>query len=437
VPGTRPRLADRRRAVRVAAHAVLTALTAAIYLVAVVPASRARIAARRRAGKLPAILWGPTPVVNVQYSVRADRLYGYRSDSLVYQVYGIDERDDFDYVLDRWASVPVLGLLVPYAAFLWAGFRYDVIGCFFDGGLLAGTPFWSVELPLLRLAGKKIVVYPYGGDARLPSATRARDRWNAYTDVLPGAEDRDEQDVRRHLAAFGRWANVILGNNDLVEDLPRCDGIFPYPFDTDSWPPVAAPENGPVKVVHAANHRHYKGTRFLVEAVERLRAEGLAVELEVVEGRPRTEARRTYETAHIAAADFLIGGYAYFAIESMALGKPVLSYLRPSTARLHPEWSDCPVVNASPDTLADELRRLVRDRELRAEVGRRGPEYVRRVHSLEAVGAKLDAIYRGLWGLPPSPPSGPSADERGGTAAPQEPRTQAGVGAIDVPDEQA
>lgn len=416
---------------------MLAALTATIYVVAVVPASRARIARRRRAGRLPAILWGPTPVVNIQHAVRADRLYGYRSDSLVYRVYDIDARSDFDYVLERWASVPVLGRVVPYAAFVWAGFRYDIVGCFFDGGLLAETPFWRLELPLLRLAGKKIVVYPYGGDARLASVTRARDPWNAYTDVPVGAEDRDEDDVRRHLAAFGRWANVVLGNNELIEDLPRCDGILPYPFDADAWQPVEAPEGDPVRIVHAANHRHYKGTRFLVEAVERLQEEGLGVELEVVERRSRAVARRAYEVAHVAAADFLLGGYAYFAIEAMALGKPVLSYLRPGTARHHPEWADCPIVNASPDTLVDELRRLVVDPELRRSLGARGPGYVRRVHSLEAVGAQLDAIYRRLWGLPPGRRSGPAANDRDGAAAAQEPRAESGVGAGDVTHEQA
>ena len=44
------------------------------------------------------------------------------------------------------------------------------------------------HVPLLRLAGKKIVVYPYGSDARLASSTRALGRWNAYTDVPVGNE---------------------------------------------------------------------------------------------------------------------------------------------------------------------------------------------------------------------------------------------------------
>ena len=373
------------------------AVAAAAYVAVVAPVSRLAGRVRRRRGLKPRILWAGTPLITLGYLARADRLRGYESRSLVLHVYDINSAADFDYVLDRLERVPGIRLLVPYAVFLWAGFRFDIFGFFFDGGILSRTPHWRTELVLLKLAGKKIVVLPYGGDARLPSRTRALDRWNAYTDVPVGEEDRDEEDVRAHLKAFGRHADVILGNNDLVEDLPRVDGILPYPIDQSRFVAVAAPEDGIVTIVHASNHRHYKGTRFLEAAVARLEAEGLPVELDVVEGLTQEEARRHYERADIVASDFLVGGYANFAVEAMALGKPVLSYLRERTARFHPEWRGCPVVSASPDELYDELRRLVLAAELRRELGSRGPDYVRRVHSLEAVGELMDGVYSRLW----------------------------------------
>jgi glycosyltransferase involved in cell wall biosynthesis len=128
-----------------------------------------------------------------------------------------------------------------------------------------------------------------------------------------------------------------------------------------------------------------------------LRREGLPVELDIVEGVPLDEARSRYAAADVIAGDFLLGGYANFGVEAMALGKPLLSYLRPRTARFHPEWAGAPVVNASPETLTDELRTLVLDPELRRELGRRGPEFVRSVHSLEAVGSQFAEIYERLW----------------------------------------
>ena len=382
---------------RAAAEGLTGAAAMCLYAGVVAPVARTRGVLRRRRGEKPSVLWGPIPVLNIRYSALADRLYGYHSETLVYGVYGINTRADFDHVLDRPSRVPLLGVLAPYAAFLWAGFRFEVFGFFFDGGLLAQTPWWRAELPLLKLAGKRIVVYPYGGDARLPSVTRTHGRWHAYTDIPPGHEDRDEQRTRRRLRAFDRWADVMLGCGDLVETLPRHDGVLPYPFDARSWQPRTEVHDGVVTVVHSPNHRHYKGTRFLVAAVEQLRSEGLPVELVLVEGMPNDVARRTYERADIIADQFLIGAYALFAVEAMALGKPVLCYLNERFARYHPEWAECPIVNTNPDTIVDDLRRLVLDADLRAELGRRGPAYVQRHHSLERVGAQMDEIYRRLW----------------------------------------
>jgi glycosyltransferase involved in cell wall biosynthesis len=117
----------------------------------------------------------------------------------------------------------------------------------------------------------------------------------------------------------------------------------------------------------------------------------------LVQGMPGDEARRLYEQADVVVDQLLIGAYAQFAIECMALGRPVVCYLNPRFAAHHPEWADAPIVSATPDTIADELRLLVRDARLREELGRRGTEYVRRHHSLEAVANDLDRVYRSVW----------------------------------------
>src|SRR5688572_8883688 len=194
--------------IRLPLHLAAGIPTLLAYAAIVAPVARFRSWRARRRHARPTILWGPTAIANVRNSVMADRLFGYESESLVYRVYSPSDRAAFDHVWEP-IRLPALRQLNPYLAFLWAGFRYDVFCTTFDGALLGETPIWWAELPMLRLAGKAIVVYPYGGDARLPSFARAEDRWKAYTDVQPGSEDRDESEVRRRLAAFGRYANVM------------------------------------------------------------------------------------------------------------------------------------------------------------------------------------------------------------------------------------
>jgi len=385
-----------RRVVRRALHAAAIVVTLALYA----PFGlfgRVRSTRRSARGELPVVLRGPVPIVSIHYAARADRLRGYRSETVVYGTYRISARGLFDHDLSRWRSIPLFGQLVPYGAFLWALVRFDLFVFFFDGGLLGETPWWRLEPKLLRLAGKRIVVHPYGGDARLASRTRAIPGWNAYSDIAPGDEDRDEADVAERVAALARAADAVLGSADLAEDLPRADGMFPFPIDADEWRPVAPPEGETVRIVHAPNHPHYKGTRYVQAAVEQLRAEGRPLELVLVQGVPGDEARRRYEQADIAVDQLLIGAYAQFAIECMALGRPVVCYLNPRFAQRHPEWAESPIVSATPDTIVDELRALVDDRALRLELGARGPDYVRRHHSLEAVGAELDSVYRTVW----------------------------------------
>jgi hypothetical protein len=358
---------------------------------------------RRRRGEAPRILRAPVPIISIHYAAKAERLYGYQSETLVYRTYRIHAKGIFDRDLSRFTRVPFVGQFVPYAVFLWALLRYDIFVFFFDGGLLGETPVWRLELPLLRRAAKHVVVYPYGGDARLASRTRAIPGWNAYSDIPAGSEDRDEADVAARVAEFGQ-ADVVLGCADLVEDLPKLDGIFQFPIDVDDWPPAGAKRaaDDVVTIVHAPNHPHYKGTRYIVDAVERLRSEGEPVELRLVQGLSGDETRAVYETADIVVDQLLIGAYAQFAIECMALGRPVVCYLNERFARHHPEWKASPIVSATPDTIVDELRRLVRSPALRAELGARGPDYVRRHHSLEAVGAQMAAVYERFWPAVPT-----------------------------------
>ena len=256
----------------------------------------------------------------------------------------------------------------------------------------------GVELALLRLSGRSIIVLPYGGDARLPSRTRAILPWNIYSDVPPDGDGRPERRIVARRQAFARFANSMLGCADIVDDLPRVDGIFRFPYDSRARGPTTCSQSDRVVVVHAPNHRHFKGTRFLIAAIDELRAEGIPLELDLVERVSNVDALRRYARADIAADQFLAGAYALFAIEAMALGKPVLCYLNDRFRPWHPGWDDSPIISTSPDTLVENLRRLAIDAELRESIGQAGPAYVERYHSLQAVGADLRNIYRAVTG---------------------------------------
>ena len=62
-----------------------------------------------------------------------------------------------------------------------------------------------------------------------------------------------------------------------------------------------------------------------------------------------------------------------------------------------PDYIDeLPVVSATPDTVEDVLKDLVRDPQRRRELGERGRRFALKFHSAEAGARRMDKIYREL-----------------------------------------
>ena len=128
------------------------------------------------------------------------------------------------------------------------------------------------------------------------------------------------------------------------------------------------------------------------------RAKGLDADLELVEGLHHDEAFERYRAADIVVDQLNAGWYGVFAIEAMALGKPVVTYLH--------EEALAADRGGLPNTSADRLR-LSRhaSRDAPPPRRRRGPPprarsrsraYVERVHDLERVADRLLDLYARL-----------------------------------------
>jgi glycosyltransferase involved in cell wall biosynthesis len=146
-------------------------------------------------------------------------------------------------------------------------------------------------------------------------------------------------------------------------------------------------------VVHAPSDRARKGTDH-VEAACR----ALPVDLEVVHGLPHEQAVEAYGRADIVVDQLNAGWYGSFAIEAMALGKPVVTFLR-EEAVLRTEEAlgvQVPIVSATKETLVDALRPLVESAEERRRRGEASRAYVEAVHDDEQIADRLLALYARL-----------------------------------------
>ena len=364
--------------------------------------SRRQSARRRARGDRPRLVWGPEPVIAIKYWSHSLRALGYESRTCVFNHYAINERADFDTYYDEFLPAGIIfDPLRGYAVFLWVLRNFDVYLAYFDGGFMRGTALRRLELPLLRLAGKKIIVSPYGGDIAVPGHLGVAEQ--RLLEDYPSIA-RDGEQVRRRVLEFARWANLVIRNYQ-YGFMPRADILWPtqIAIDSDLWQaePAASDADGhtgEVVVVHAPNHRRIKGSDGLIEAVDRLAGEGLQVRLELLERRPNDEIRAAITRADIVADQF-IAGYALFAIEGMAASRPVLSALSwlPEDVRAVLDARGLPIVDADLETLEAQLRRLIEDPARRRALGQAGRRFVIDNHSYAAVGTEWDRLIRSVW----------------------------------------
>jgi hypothetical protein len=315
--------------------------------------------------------------------------------------------------LDPLLSTPVLaeaaarvgystsvGADAGYGAFARALREYDVFAVSSDALFLRRTPLKRRELQLLRLAGKRFVLLPYGGDVWIPQRARNLIFKHALSLDHPTfvrAERRRLDDLDYCL----RRADHIVSGADLVDYMSWWDRLSAAPLavDVDEWKPqdgVQRAQGAPLVVLHAPHDRELQGTQFLVDACDRLAHDGVEIELRVVE-------RATpglMNDADVVADGFVVGWYTQRALEAMSMEKPVLCYLRDDLLELYTLFSfagECPVVNAPPRALEDRLRELAGDEKRREELGRVGRSYVTDHHSLVAAGALFDDIFKAVW----------------------------------------
>jgi glycosyltransferase involved in cell wall biosynthesis len=358
------------------------------------------------------LVWGPKPILNNRYWSDAMRNAGRKSLTLMESWYAINTREDYDLYFDdlvpRWlVGARLRRVLAPYFAFRFIVENASVLHMPFSGGPLGTTPWWQLEARLLRRAGVRTVVIPYGADVHMVSrfADPVRREAFAGSDVA-----EHERKIERRVRFWCRWADVIVVGFTL-DGVPRWDAAVGNMvcIDLELWAPrvdyaSADGRSGSVRILHAPNHRRLKGTEFLLEAVDVLREEGLAIELMLLERVPNDRVREAMRSADILADQFVDLGYGLAAIEGMASGLSVMCNLNDERAtRLFDETSflaECPVVSSTTRTIADDLRLLVTRPELRVELGRAGRAYVEKYHSYDSAqylfGAIHDKLLRGL-----------------------------------------
>jgi glycosyltransferase involved in cell wall biosynthesis len=266
-----------------------------------------------------------------------------------------------DLSLDRHGPLPQK-LAQQFAAFARLAPQTDIFHFYFGLTLIPK----SLQFPLLRALGKKSVFHYLGSDIRGKTPAEL---------------------------AFGKRAGAeIIGSYAATRWVPDAH-VIPPGLDLRPFTPVPPSDHPRPLVVHAPSNREKKGTRFVIEACAQL-----DVELDIVEGVPHDVTRERYARADIVVDQLNAGWHGVFALESMALGKPVVAHIDAATAERSERGFGVrlPIVPATKETLVEALRPLVEQPALRREIGAQSRAYVEQVHDIDRVADRLLDVYRSL-----------------------------------------
>jgi glycosyltransferase involved in cell wall biosynthesis len=316
---------------------------------------------RRRGGERPLrVMHAPVNTAGIPWdNVQALRRRGVDARLVVFERYKLHPEAD--------ESLELTGGLARRQAKQWAALgrllpRTDVFHFHFGLTLVPKR----LQFPILRATRKKSVMHYLGSDIRGKTPEQL---------------------------AYGRQADAqVVGSYDATRWVPEAE-VIPPGVDLARIDPVAPSDRDRPLIVHAPSSRRRKGTEHVLAAVD-----GLDADLDLVEGLHHDEAFERYRAADIVVDQLNAGWYGVFAIEAMALGKPVVTFLHDEAVRRTEEafGTPVPIVSATAETLRETLRPLVADAARRRDLGAASRAYVERVHDLERVADRLLDLYARL-----------------------------------------
>lgn len=366
----------------------------------------------KKSGHNPNIAFGPIAIINNIHNAKALRHSDFTgARSIIFKEDRIISGNSYDIVFNLFGNGSFFKEFCnQYFCFFWVFLKFDIFFFYYNGAYLQGTLFERLEMPLYRLFGKKTIFFGYGSDIAVLSHMGPIRR---CSEVMNPSLITNEQHIIDKVDYFSKYASLCVRNIQ-PGYVPRYDalminflGIDKTLFSSDSSAYVSsarADRGDTIKVVHASNHRIFKGTDEIISAVKALNEEGFKIELELIEKKPNEEVRKLLNEADIVIEQFHMS-YGMFAIEGLAAGRAVISRMDwiKEDVRNRPPLNECPIFHADLTSLKDAILLLANDPELRMDLAEKSIKYVDKYHNLNSVGRDYAALVNHVWSNTPLP----------------------------------
>jgi hypothetical protein len=345
------------------------------------------------------VFWGTEPLLNYFYWSRATQ--SIFSESIYVSRYpsSILDQNKIDLVLFN-ANVPknyfakILFLInenIKFILFFIKVLRTSsLVCCSCEGFLFQHYKVlgfnYRVEYYLLKVAGIRLAVFPYGADSFVYSNVQNKNWLYGLLSDYPEAA-KNQSNLERRLKFYVRKSDIFLPGIAMFDGMGRSDWITPSTLciDTIEWSPRKIHQNKTFTVTHAPNHRAVKGTRYVIDAIKWLQESGHDVELRLIENVNNEQVRQILaEESDLHVDQLFADGYGLNALESMSLGLPTISNFQGEIRDFFDRWTftkECPIVVSNEVDLAQTILFLKNNREKLYEIGLLSREYILKYHS--------------------------------------------------------
>jgi len=270
--------------------------------------------------------------------------------------------------------------------FIKSIFLYDSFLFIFGTTLLPH----NLDLPILKILDKKTGMIFCGCDIRCRDMVLKEK--HKYSLCEECQQKCDCEQKRRKIRLIEKYVDVILSQPGYSQLVSRKYEYSWAPIDLDEWRVNLVNHEIPT-LVHAPSQREKKGTKYILGAVERLRRENYKFDFILLEKLPHHKVKDYLKDSDIVIDQLLGGWHGIFAIEAMALGKPVLCYIREDLRKYSPE---IPVFSTSPENIYENLKSLIEKPNLRQDLGKKGRRYVEKYHDSKKIAKEIIKIYTNL-----------------------------------------
>lgn len=331
----------------------------------------------------------------ISITVRALRSIGVEARGLARNVSAIQDDSDIE-------TVPWFGRPAPLPRLLRGiRWRWKLVRAMAWADVLhwhwGDTTWRGLDLRIAARLGKPRLVEFWGDDIRKSGLASRDNPFIARMYQQHPELDSDRTQVVQALFARNGFQAMIPGY-ELSDYLDR--GVFAGYYQTraglilkDYTPSYPDPLKPRPLLVHAPSNKARKGTEALQEALGRLRA-GSAFDFQLVHQVARPQALALMAQSDLFLDQFTIGAEGLASHEAMALGKPVVCFIKTSLVPRYPP--SLPIVLADQNNLAEVIGALLRDGPRRQELGRRGRQYMEEFHDARKLAVELREVYQDL-----------------------------------------